>query len=511
MTSKFKLSLLSLLLATTAFALIVPQPEPEPLLFQDHDFQDFEPEIIEIEEEHFPEGTRTLMPYPKLRIATDFEHVVGGAGTPEFKEYVQTQLIPAIVDWFGAAFKSKYPPKDLISSSAKTLCGFTTPKVLATGVRADIFFFFNTKYDPYGGWAAATTLCAISSSKKPLIVNIGINTYSINTVATPDKNPLTHDLYLTTLTHEFIHGLGMNGVLYKYFVDKSGEFLTDHIKKLEIAGEERTVLDIEPLTTRLRNYYGCNTIPGIIMENEGGAHLERRYFQYEVMSTGGIQGAKISEISMAFLEGTGWWIADYSYAEPYFFGKGQGCDFVYGKCEAALFDDYCEGSGIACTGVGLSGGYCKSDSKSESCRFIVPQTEFNCDNPNGIYYTPLSSRQVYGRGLGSKCFSGNLTTYKPPTEVKQASYCFTYNCVGEGLKTTLEVNFGTSVVTCAQKGLLTVQGYNGFLNCPDPLTFCSTIGKPTCLKNCFGRGTCVNGRCECNKGFEGVDCGFVKV
>jgi len=496
--------LLSALLLSSVFSQEDSSTEPS---FGHHQEQSFEPEIIEVDEKHFPEGERHLESYPNLRIAVDYEHLT--VGTDEFKAYVQTQLIPPIVSYLTSALKIKSPVTSPIKSTAKTLCGFSTPKVLATGVDADIFVFINSKYSKTGGWSAATTSCALSSGvKKPLIFNIGINTYAIGT-ASIDTNPLTHDLYLTTLMHEFIHGLGMNGVLYKYFVDSAGNKLIGHSKIAIIAGSIKTVLDLPSLTSRLRNFYGCPTVPGLIMEDDGGAHLERRYFQYEVMSTGGIQGSKISEITLGFLEGTGWFVPDYSYAEPYSFGQGEGCDFIYGKCDANIFDDeYCTGTGLGCNQVGMSGGYCKSDSKSESCRFYVSQSQFNCENPNGVYYAPFASKQVYGRGLGSKCFSGNLTTSKTSTTVKQASYCFTYNCVGQGSQTTLEVNFGTSKFICQNKGPLEVTGYRGAINCPDPLTFCSTIGKSTCPRNCFGRGKCVNGKCQCDQGFQGTDCAF---
>jgi len=243
------------------------------------------------------------------------------------------------------------------------------------------------------------------------------------------------------------------------------------------------------------------------MEDDGGAHLERRYHFLEAMSNGQTQGSKISEISLGFLEGTGWYIPDYTYAEPYFFGKGQGCDFIFGSCDAEIFtDEFCTGTGRGCNHVGSSGAYCKSDSKSESCRAYMSQIDFNCENPSGIYYTTLPSKQVFGRGLGSKCFTGNLTT-KSAT-IDQTSYCFTYSCQGEGLNTKLIVNFGTLPVTCAAKGPATVTGYKGFIDCPDPIQFCTTVGKPACPRNCLGRGTCVSGKCQCKTGFQGTDCGF---
>jgi len=267
------------------------------------------------------------------------------------------------------------------------------------------------------------------------------------------------------------------------------------------------VLDMEPLTTRLRNFYGCPTVPGIIMES-GSAHLERRYFQFEIMSTGGISSAKMSEITLGFLEGTGWYIPNYSYAEPYYFGQGQGCGIIFDECDANVFEDeYCEGTGRGCLQVGSGGGYCKSDTKSGSCRFHKPQGEFNCENPKGIYYTAYASKQVYGRGLESKCFSGNITT-KKTGDTGNTTYCFTYDCQGEGSNTKLEVNFGNEKFICENKGPLTLPGYRGYIDCPDPLNFCSTIGKKTCPKNCMGQGKCVNGKCQCNAGYQGTDCGF---
>jgi len=249
------------------------------------------------------------------------------------------------------------------------------------------------------------------------------------------------------------------------------------------------------------------------MENQGGCHLERRYYQYEIMSSGDVQGTKISEISLGFLEGTGWYVPDYTYAEPYFFGQGEGCNFINDACSADVFpNEYCSGSGNSCMDIGSSGGYCSSDDKSEGCRFYYPKRSLNCENPAGASYSPLGSEQVYGRGLGSKCFTGNVNgvsaTKAAPTT--NYTYCFTYDCVGSGSSTTLNINFGTSVLNCKEKGPISVSGYAGAIQCPDPVAFCSTIGKKTCPRNCMGRGTCNNGKCTCNKGFQGTDCGFTE-
>ena len=470
-------------------------------------FADFdEPEIVEYDEVPPVKGGRMLSDYSNIRIATDFEHVT--VGSSSFIAYLKGELVPAVVDYLQAALKIKYPLTSKITSSASTLCGFSTPAVLSSGVDADVFIFFNTKYDSTGGWMAATTLCTLSSGvKRPIIVNIGVNTYSF-AVADVDSTPLKHDLYINVITHEFVHALGMNGALYKYFVDDDGDTLTDHIKSVTLSGTSRTVLDLDPLTTKLQEYYDCDTVPGLFMENSNDAHIERRFFQWEIMSTGGVMGSRISFVSLGFLEGTGWYVPDYDYAEPYHFGKGKGCEFLADSIDSTDYpNEYCTGSDLGCTEVGNGGGYCVSDSLIEVGKVVTAQYAFNCENPSGVYYVPFSSKQVFGRGLSSKCFSGNLTTSKTAT-VDPDPYCLNATCVGSGASTVVSIMWGTTQFNCTAEGPISLLTYRGYFNCPDPQTFCSTVGVDFCPRNCMGRGTCTNAKCVCDDGYQGTDCGF---
>lgn len=52
-------------------------------------------------------------------------------------------------------------------------------------------------------------------------------------------------------------------------------------------GISTTVLNLEPLTKRLRDHFNCPTLEGAYLENEGGSgsagsHFERRIFYNEV-------------------------------------------------------------------------------------------------------------------------------------------------------------------------------------------------------------------------------------
>jgi len=74
------------------------------------------------------------------------------------------------------------------------------------------------------------------------------------------------------------------------------------------------------------------------------------------------------------------------------------------------------------------------------------------------------------------------------------------------MNTKLNLILGSKSVACTKKGQVSVSGYKGSINCPDPIEYCSTVGQKVCPRGCMGRGTCVSGLCQCNKGFKGKDC-----
>lgn len=239
-----------------------------------------------------------------------------------------------------------------------------------------------------------------------------------------------------------------------------------------------------------------------------GSHFERKTFLYEVLTSGVIHGRRISEFSLAMLEGSGWYVANYTYAEPFFAGQGQGCNYIYGTCPSngtQPFEEFCGDSARGCSAVGRGGGLCQVDSKADGCNYVYPFKEYDCMNPAGVNYTRLATIQSFGADTGSKCFSGSLSTKVNDT---QNSFCFKYVCNGTGLQTSIEVTVGTTKINCTQEGPMTVTGYKGVVNCPDPLTFCKTVGLKYCPRGCMGRGKCVNGACVCNTGFTGSDCGM---
>jgi hypothetical protein len=324
---------------------------------------------------------------------------------------------------------------------------------------------------------------------------------------------LAHEKNTYLTMHEMMHALGFAGSSFKNFIDASGNTLVGHIKSVTLNGEVKTVLAVEPLVSKLRTHFGCSTLIGAFLEDEGGAgtagsHFERRHFLYDHMTSGVIHGRRVSEFSLAVLEGSGWYVPDYKFAEPFYWGQGQGCNFLYQQCTSTgpNFPEFCYGTTRQCTANGRSGGICTTDSRSDNCSYSYPMVDNDCDNSLAVDNARLPNHETFGRTAGSKCFEGNLTTL---TKSTQTTFCFKYNCTGSGLTTKVEVTVGTYKVICAAQGPMKVTGLNGKIDCPDPLTFCQTAGKKFCPRNCMGRGTCLNGVCTCKTGFKGVDCSLL--
>jgi len=428
---------------------------------------------------------------------------------------MEKRLGPAVLSYFTNALRVKYPVsgKLTIPKSRTTLCSLSVPSVLRTGVTADWVVLFDSKYDKPASaqsstWVAESYSCYLATgTKRPLVAKTVLNSAVF---VNPGTNILLHEKNIYMVMHELTHTLGFSPSLYKYFLNANGKVITGHIKSATVSGKKATVIDVAPITNRVRKFFGCNTLKGAYMENSGssataGAHFERRLFPFEAMTSGLIYQQSFSEFTLAMLESTGWYVPDYSYADPYWFGQGQGCSFLSSTCTSAnsKFDDFCTGSSRGCTVVGRGGGSCSTDTRSDGCRFVHPNVNYDCDNTGAKSYARLPALQSFGRTAYSKCFEGTLAS---TSGASKTSFCFKYNCVGSGSNTKLQVVVGGKTLTCTEKGSMSVSGYKGYISCPDPLSFCQTIGSKTCPRGCMGRGSCVDGKCVCRSGFSGKDC-----
>ncbi|EGR26882.1 leishmanolysin family protein, putative [Ichthyophthirius multifiliis] len=89
-----------------------------------------------------------------------------------------------------------------------------------------------------------------------------------------------------------------------------------------------------------RNYYGCQNLHGMLLEDQGGkksagSHWEQTAIADEYMNASiSLTQAYFSGFTTNLLRDTGFYAEiDESMEEQMFYGKGKGCDFIYGICE----------------------------------------------------------------------------------------------------------------------------------------------------------------------------------
>jgi leishmanolysin len=355
--------------------------------------------------------------------------------------------------------------------------------------------FFVTSENSYTGFLAWSRACKLlSSNGRPVVGQINFNTHSLN----PAGGDSTFTSDLMTVVHEMTHALGFSSSLFDNFAKPA------KVGKTTLGGNTYSYLSVEPLNSKLKSYFGCSSLPGAILENQGGSgsagsHWERRIFGNEYMTASQINDQRVSALTLALLESTGWYKVDYSMADTFSFGKGEGCGFL-SSCSG--YKEYCSGSAEGCSFHGQAGAYCGSDSFSDGCPYMRAYSNRDCENTANRGAATLSGESY---GYGSKCFSGTL--YPSGALSSSRPYCFKYSCTAKSTGGyQLNVHVGGSTGICTGKGKISVKGYSGSLNCPDPNTYCSTVGKPACRRGCMGKGTCAGGVCKCFAGWGGNDC-----
>lgn len=79
-------------------------------------------------------------------------------------------------------------------------------------------------------------------------------------------------------------------------------------------------------------------------------------------------GNEVSEAIMKMLEGTGWYSPDYTFAEPFIYGKNAGCNYMTDDCidkttKTANYDTFCDVlGGTKCTFDHKGFGVCNTNS-----------------------------------------------------------------------------------------------------------------------------------------------------
>jgi hypothetical protein len=329
--------------------------------------------------------------------------------------------------------------------------------------------------------------------------------------------------------HELTHLLGFAANLYFLFKNSNGQAYETSINTT-VRGVSKFLFTGPNALARAREAFGCNTLPGIELEELGaanypGSHWDKRimYNDYMICYIG--IDAMPTTVTLGVLADSGWYQVDYTAAVVPIFGRGTGCGFADRDCVhggvSANSSMWCTTKqGWTCDTFAIYKAYCTlttynsplpysfqyfsskfdggADAYIDYCPYRKPYSNGACQGGTIATYTTSYANEVVGPN--SRCFDSTLAL-NPNKFVNSYSACYQVSACNS---THATVIVGKFTLFCPfTGGTLTVPGYNGVLTCPASNILCSDV---PCLNYCFGRGNCVLGKCLCDKGFSGADC-----
>ena len=143
------------------------------------------------------------------------------------------------------------------------------------------------------------------------------------------------DVYFESiLVHEFTHILGFS----QHFFKEYSKNLFTKEDKFKQFNNERYYLKGPKLLEVAKKYFNCDSIEGVELENQGGSgtagsHWEARILLGEYMNGYAYTEEQvISEFTLAVLEDSGYYKPNYYTGGLMRFGKHKGCEFLEEKC-----------------------------------------------------------------------------------------------------------------------------------------------------------------------------------
>ena len=365
--------------------------------------------------------------------------------------------------------------------------------------------------------ATATAQAYQDGNYQPYVGLVKIN-YAVNY-----SKPNSDVYFESILVHEFTHILGFSRHFFSTFSNRLFE-------KNDTDGVKRTYLTGTKLLEVAEKYFNCDRIEGVELENQGGSgtagsHWESRILLGEYMNGYAYTEEQvISEFTLAVLEDSGYYKANYYTGGLMRFGKNKGCEFLEEKCVNnqkinPLFENefYDTISGAEYNNIVDSS--CSSGRQSRTYNAwwptdtVPPIYYFNenvtgyepadyCPVPMSYYYEEVLSYFVghcsikgsgeYGRLINMdphrRYKSGNVQKITGET-YSDHSYCYlsslsreefySSNVRGNCYETfcsdrSLTIKIFDDYVVCPRSGgKIKVDGYLGYLLCPDYNLVCS--------------------------------------
>lgn len=344
-------------------------------------------------------------------------------------------------------------------------------------------------------------------------------------------------LLSATLIHEVMHVLGFDPHAFTHFRDERRQRRSQVVTKSFDAqlGRMVTRVVLPRVVMHSRLHYGAfsKNFTGLELEDGGGrgtsgSHWEKRLLMNEIMTGSVDTRSVVSPMTLALLEDSGWYRANYSMAEGLDWGRNQGVDFVVEPCNLWKGAYRCNSThSSGCTYNREAEGYCpivsySSDlptwaqyfsqankggqsSLADYCAYFVAYSDGSCTDTNSARAPDRMLGEM--RGSDSRCMQSSLVRsgFVRGT-LTQGNGCYQHRCRNK----TLEIAVDGEWRACLENGgPIQFPGFNGELICPPYHELCHDISLDfygRCANSCNFNGDCINGKCDCFLGYEGDDC-----
>ncbi|KAL4180479.1 hypothetical protein AMTRI_Chr13g92280 [Amborella trichopoda] len=346
-------------------------------------------------------------------------------------------------------------------------------------------------------------------------------------------------LLSATLIHEVMHVLGFDPHAFAHFRDerkrRRNQVTSQSVD--EKLGRMVTRVVLPRVVMHSRYHYGAfsENFTGLELEDGGGrgtsgSHWEKRLLMNEIMTGSVDTRSVVSKMTLALLEDSGWYRANYSMAEHLDWGRNQGTEFVTSPCNLWKGAYRCNTTQLSgCTYNREAEGYCPivsysgdlpqwaryfpqsnkggQSSLADYCTYFVAYSDGSCTDTNSARAPDRMLGEV--RGASSRCMTSSLVrTGFVRGSTTQGNGCYQHRCI----KNKLEVAVDGIWKVCPEGGgPVQFLGFNGELICPAYHELCSISDAPIsingqCPGSCRYNGDCIDGKCRCFLGFHGHDC-----
>ena len=133
------------------------------------------------------------------------------------------------------------------------------------------------------------------------------------------------------ILHEFTHILGFSSYFFT-------EFFHNIATKIDDYGINRAYINSPKVVEVAKKYYNCDSLIGVELEEYGGSETRSSHWEARILLGEYMNGVAyneevvISEFTLALLEDSGFYKANYYTGGLMQYGKNKGCDFLNKKC-----------------------------------------------------------------------------------------------------------------------------------------------------------------------------------